>query len=380
MSHVISNEEELHWLALSLVPGLGPKKATQLVKHFQCASAIFRSSLPELESLGVPRGLAQSLLSGCTFDDAATQQQTVRSLGVALIPFTDHRYPHRLRHIYDPPPLLYARGRVELLDSVMIGVVGTRRPSAYGSAAATKLSEEMANAGITIASGMAKGIDTSAHKAALAVGGNTVAVFGCGVDHIYPAENRKLAGEIAQKGLVLSEFSVGTPAYPQNFPIRNRIVSGLSAGILVVEGAQYSGSAITARLALEQGRELYAVPGNITSKMSWVPNLLIKQGAKLVQTAEDVLAELLPEDRRRAAACRPHTAASPSQPTLDQGLTSEILRSVAARLTVDQPTHIDTLLEDLPQYSSSELIAALFELEMAGTIRQLAGKHYIKVW
>src|SRR5206468_3853663 len=169
------------------------------------------------------------------------------------------------------------------LSSLMVGVVGTRRPTAYGTAAAARLARDLSVAGLTIVSGMARGIDSAAHRAALEIQGDTVAVFGCGVDEVYPAENRKLAEQIAQAGLLLSEFPMATPPYPQNFPVRNRIISGMGAGVLVVEGGEYSGSAITAKLAAEQNREVFAVPGNITSKMSWGPNLLIKQGAKLVQ-------------------------------------------------------------------------------------------------
>lgn len=375
-----TREDELYWLALSLIPGLGAKKASQLLEHYKSPTAIFRSSLSELASLGVSGAVAQSIMSGCTFDDAATQHHSVLSTGVTLIPMLDSRYPARLRQIYDPPPLLFVRGRIQLLQTVMIGLVGTRRPTAYGTAAANKLGRELAQAGMTVASGMARGIDTAAHKGALEVGGNTIAVLGCGVDQVYPAENRRLAEQISTHGLLVSEFPMGTPAFPQNFPIRNRIVSGLTAGIIVVEGAQYSGSAITARLAIEQGRELFAVPGNITSKMSFVPNLLIKQGAKLVQGPEDVLAELPPADRRKIVEHRIAKSVQPVQTTLVEGFNSEIQRSLLARLAPDEPSHIDTLLEDLPQYSSSELIAALFELEMAGAIRQLAGKQYIKVW
>src|SRR5581483_5930919 len=177
----------------------------------------------------------------------------------------------------------FARGRLELLEGSGLGIVGTRRPTPYGLAAAERLAGDLARAGLTIISGMARGIDTAAHKSALAVGGDTIAVLGCGVDVVYPSENRRLAAEISQKGLILSEFPMGSTAFPQNFPIRNRIIAGMSSGVLIVEGAQYSGSAITAKLAIDQGREVFAVPGNITSKASWGPNLLIKQGAKLVQ-------------------------------------------------------------------------------------------------
>src|SRR5665213_2546869 len=203
--------------------------------------------------------------------------------GARLISIQDTSYPRRLREIFEPPLLLFAIGNAELMASHSVAVVGTRRPTPYGVAAAERLAGDLARAGLTITSGMARGIDTAAHKAALAAEGSTIAVLGCGVDVIYPSENKRLAAEIEAKGLVVSEFPMGATAFPQNFPIRNRIISGLSCGLLVVEGAQYSGSAITARLALDQGREVFAVPGNITSKMSWGPNLLIKQGAKLVQ-------------------------------------------------------------------------------------------------
>jgi DNA processing protein len=293
----------------------------------------------------------------------------------------DSRYPARLREIFDPPPVLFAHGRIELLDSVMLGVVGTRRPTAYGVAATERLTSDLAKARLTIVSGMARGVDTSAHKATLAAGGNTIAVFGCGVDLVYPAENRKLAATIAEKGLVLSEFPMGAPPYPQNFPIRNRIVSGMSTGVLVVEGAQYSGSAITARLAMDQQREVFAVPGNITSKMSWGPNLLIKQGAKLVQDWNDVVVELQPEDRRRLIvdgqrALGVETANTEIEETPQAQLSKELLK----RLSVDVPTHLDTLIESMEAHSSSELIAALFELEMSGMARQLPGKNFVKVW
>ena len=284
--------------------------------------------------------------------------------------------------------MLFARGKVELAKALLLGVVGTRRPTPYGMAAAERPSGDLARAGLGIASGMARGIDTATHKAALAAGGNTVAVLGCGVDIVYPSENRKLAAEIAEKGLLLSEFPMGATAFPQNFPIRNRVISGMSVGILVVEGAQYSGSAITARLALDQNRELFAVPGNITSKTSWGPNLLIKQGAKLVQEWYDVIAELPPEVRRRLIEdgrsrimgeqlTLPDTAGGPPMPA---GPWAEIGRWILGTLKVDTATHIDVLLDTLENGSPSELIAALFELEMLGLVKQLPGKNFVKVW
>jgi DNA processing protein len=322
---VFTKEDELHWLALRLIPGLGCRKASQVLSQFRTPQGIFRASRSDLESSGLSGSVAQTIASGCTFEDAVDQQQKMLETGALLIPISDPRYPQRLKEIFDPPIVLFVRGRVELLHSVMLGVVGTRRPTAYGIAATQRLSPDLAHAGLTIVSGMARGIDTAAHRSALEVGGDTAAVFGCGVDLIYPAENRKLSTEIAEKGLLVSEFPMGSPAYPQNFPIRNRVISGMSVGVLIVEGAQYSGSAITAKMALEQQREVFAVPGNITSKMSWG-------------------------------------------------------RSLLAQLKHDLPIHIDQLIETFDTLTPSEIVAGLFELELLGMVRQLPGKNFVKVW
>ncbi len=372
-----------------MTPGLGTRTAVQLIETFQTPQAVFRASRSELEAAGIGPGLAQSIASGCGFDDAVTQQQKLVETGTVLVPFNDPRYPARLKDIFDPPPLLFARGRVELMSELAVGIVGTRRPTAYGNAVAARLAKDLASAGLTIVSGMARGIDTAAHRAVLEGGGNTVAVFGCGVDEVYPAENRKLAEPLSKDGLILSEFPMATPPYPQNFPIRNRIISGMSAGVLVIEGGQYSGSAITAKLAAEQNREVFAVPGNITSKMSWGPNLLIKQGAKLVQEWNDVVVELKPDDRRRLVErCRNRLnlkgdfadeSKDPLQSSLAYG-PEGVGRTVLGHLQPDAPITLDYLVDTLGGTSPSEIIAALFELELAGLVRQLPGKSFIKVW
>ncbi len=390
----LTNEEELYWLALRMVPGLGTRRIGLLLERMRTPQAIFRASASELESAGLTGAVARSVASGCSFEDAASQQQKARDAGAQLIPIGDARYPEDLRKIFDPPPILFARGRAELLSSVCIGVVGTRHPTPYGVAATERLSGDLARAGVSIVSGMARGIDTAAHKAALASEGKTVAVLGCGVDIVYPSENRKLAAEIAAKGLIVSEFPMEATAFPQNFPIRNRVISGLSCGILVIEGAQYSGSAITARLAIDQGREVFAVPGNITSKMSWGPNLLIKQGAKLVQDWNDVVVDLPQTAQRRLID-------EGRQRILDQGLTipdetspgksaseqpqlnephQQVARRVLATLKIDQATQLDLLVDTLEGASPSEIIAALFELEILGLAKQLPGRNFVKVW
>jgi DNA processing protein len=237
---------------------------------------------------------------------------------------------------------------------------------------------------------MARGIDTAAHKGALAAEGKTIAVLGCGVDIVYPSENKKLAADIVAKGLIVSEFPMGSVAFPQNFPIRNRIVSGMSVGLMVVEGAQYSGSAITAKLALDQGKELFAIPGNITNKLAWGPNLLIKQGAKLVQDWNDVVVDLPPAVRRRLideGKARILEGATDDEPGLDlaapappPGPEGEAGRKILRLLKTDEALHLDTLLDQLEECSSSEVIAALFELEMLGLARQLPGKMFLRVW
>lgn len=379
-AHSLTQEQELHWLALKMTPGLGTRTAGQLIEKLRTPEAIFRASASELAGHGIPRAVAQSISSGCAFDDAADQQNRLAEFGSEIVPITDSRYPPRLREIYDPPVVLFARGRVELLGSLMIAIVGTRRPSRYGIVATERLSADLAAAGLTIVSGMARGVDTAAHQTALVAGGSTIAVFGCGVDLVYPAENRKLAATLAEKGLVISEFAMGAPPYPQNFPIRNRIVSGMSAGVLVVEGAQYSGSAITARLAMDQQREVFAVPGNITSKASWGPNLLIKQGAKLVQEWNDVVVELSPEDRRRLIVNgQPNLPESAEKEMEPDTPLNKMAQQIVSKLRVDEPVHLDGLLESLEGYSSSEVIAALFELELLGRVRQLPGRNFVRV-
>jgi len=386
----LSRDEELYWLALKLVPGLGTRTSGKLLERFRTPQAIFRASRTEIEGAGASGAVAQSIASGCAFEDAAAQQDLMAQAGAELITLSDPRYPQPLREIFDPPILLFARGRIELLQSLCLGIVGTRRPTPYGLAVAERLGGDLAHAGLTIVSGMARGIDSAAHKGALARGGDTVAVLGCGVDVVYPIENRKLAAELLVKGLIVSEFPMGATAFPQNFPIRNRIISGVSVGILVVEGAQYSGSAITAKLAIDQGREIFAVPGNITSKLSWGPNLLIKQGARLVQDWNDVISELPPESRR-------HLIDRGQKQILEEGAATgtvnqasllmeqaqglgPIARRAIQALQVDTPVHLDDLLEKVEDTSPSELIAALFELEMLGLVKQLPGKSFVKVW
>jgi DNA processing protein len=378
---VTTHEDELHWLALRLVTGLGARTAVKLAGQVSSIRELFRMPAEDLAALGLSGSAARSLASGCTFDEAVSQHEKLNAAGAALVPYSDPRYPPLLKEIYDPPPVLFAQGRVELLAGVGVGVVGSRRATPYGLAVAERLSAEVAAHGVVVVSGMARGIDTAAHQGALKAGGATIAVFGSGLDHIYPAENRKLAARIAAEGLLLTEFPFETPSHPQNFPIRNRIIAGMTHGVLVVEGAEYSGSLITARLALDQGRDVFSVPGNLTSKMSFGPNLLIKQGAHLVQDWYDIVENLPLEARQRLSATGRQDSETPCrQASLLLGPGGALRAQLLSYLSVDEPISLDDVVARADESSPSEILAALFDLELAALVKQLPGKRYVKTF
>ena len=282
-----------YWLALALTAGLGPTRIRKLIEHYGTAERVFQASLTELEATGMRAVSAQSIATGKSLELAQQECEKAVEAGAKIISLSDPEYPSRLKEIYDPPVVLFVKGSVEVLAQPGIAMVGTRHPTPYGSGMAERLSTDLAARGLVIISGLARGVDTASHRGAVAAKGKTVAVLGTGIDVMYPRENTRLAEQIlALGGALISEFPVGTSPTPQNFPIRNRIISGMSAGVLVVEAAEYSGTRITSRCALEQNRDVYAVPGNVTNKNSWGPNTLIKQGAKLVATWEDVWEEL----------------------------------------------------------------------------------------
>jgi DNA processing protein len=370
------------WLALALTPTLGPSRARRLVEHFESVDAIFHASLTELESAGLPAVAAQSIGTGKSRDLAQEEMVRATAAGAQLLCLGDPAYPPLLKQIYDPPVVLFVRGELDVLAKPGIAVVGTRHPTPYGIGMAERLACDLANRGLVIFSGMARGVDAAGHRGALNAKAKTVAVFGTGVDVIYPRENRRIAEQIlALGGALVSEFPMATFAAPQNFPIRNRIISGLALGVLVVEAGEYSGTRITARCALEQDRDLFAVPGNVTNKNSWGPNTLIKQGAKLCATWEDVWEELPAEVKERLVPETPSESKSPATASLfedDQAL-GPAERKIYALLKPDEATHIDQLVEQLePAVSSSEIFAALFELELSGKIRQMPGKNFLK--
>src|SRR4051812_12634787 len=370
-----------HWLALALTPGLGATRSRKLVKHFGDVQQIFRASLTELEAAEIPAESAQSIALGKS--QAAAEEELIRavSAGAEIISLDDDAYPQPLRNIYDPPVVLYVRGDASILQAPGLGVVGTRHPTPYGIGMAQRLSADLAGRGLVIISGMARGVDTHSHKGALEAKGKTIAFWGTGVDVVYPRENKKLAEQIvASGGAIVSEFAIGSFAAPQNFPIRNRIISGMSIGVLVVEAGEYSGTRITARCALEQSRDVYAVPGNVTNKNSWGPNTLIKQGAKLVATWEDVWEELPTQVKISLEADWALATETPATASLfgDEQL-SPHEKKVLRVLKQDEALQIDEIIDKLdPDVSSSEIFAALFELEMAGKIKQMPGKNYVR--
>ena len=372
----------LQWVALALTPGLGPTRARHMVEFFGGVDRIFLATLTELEAAAIPALTAQAIATGKSAELADEELARARTAGVQIVPLDDPQYPSSLREIYDPPLVLHVRGDVTTLSRPAIAVVGTRHPTPYGIGMAERLCTDLAARGLVIVSGLARGVDTAAHRGALAGRGRTVAVFGTGVDAVYPRENQRMADQIlAAGGALISEFPMSTFAAPQNFPIRNRIISGMSAGVLVIEAGEYSGTRITARCALEQNRELFAVPGNVTNRNSWGPNTLIKQGAKLVATWEDVWEDLPEHIRVHLAPVQTEKETPATASLFEEHALAPHERRILSFLKADQSTHIDELVEKLePELSSSEIFAALFELELSGKVRQLPGKNFVKTF
>lgn len=370
------------WISLNMTPGIGPRKATQLLERFGSADRVFHALRSELTALRLRPESIHSILTREFEEKAAAELEKVKNLGGDILILDDGSYPSLLREIDDPPITLYVRGNWrECFDMPCVGIVGSRRCSTYGRNAAEMLGRDLAAHGVCIVSGFARGIDSAAHRGALRARGRTIAVFGTGLDRIYPAENEKLADQIlAAGGAIVSQFPLNTPPLRENFPYRNRIISGLSLGVLIVEASERSGSLITARLAMEQNREVLAVPGNITSKNSFGTNYLIKAGAKLVQQWTDVVAEfpagmaahiLPPEVDKDGAAGQ---ASRPKK--TPEGLTGTE-KKIYQLLTPDGRTHIDTLLEK-SRLSFGEVNNALVELDLKDLIRVLPGNNYAR--
>ncbi len=372
------------WVALNMTPGIGPRAAAKLLERFGSAEAVYSATRAELEKLRLLPEAVESIIARDLFSRAEAEIESVRRLGADLLILDDGVYPALLREIYDPPITIYVKGAWEAcLDQPCVAVVGSRRCSTYGQNAAVMLARDLAQRGVTVVSGFARGIDAAAHRGALEGGGRTVAVLGTGMGEYYPRDHKRLADEIIDRGgAIVTQFPLGTPPVAENFPYRNRIISGLSLGVVVVEAAENSGSLITARLAIEQNREVFAVPGNITSRNSFGTNYLIKgAGAKLVQQWQDIAAELPPQIAARLLP--PPFGDKKKEKSLADQLTlvprglsgSETL--VLKLLTADTPAHIDMLVGE-SKLSISDLTAALLSLEMRDLIRALPGRCFVR--
>lgn len=365
------------WIALSQVIGVGSRTAAALIDKFGSPTACLDASSHSLETSSLRRETIDALKSTEPRERASRELEELAKLGGEAVILEDERYPALLRESYDPPIVLYCLGDfARAFAQPALAIVGSRRCSTYGRNVAEMLARELAERGVTIVSGLARGVDSAAHRGALDGRGLTVAVMGTGLDAAYPKENKRLAEKIAEQGALVTEFSLRTPPLSQNFPFRNRLISGVAHGVLVVEGAERSGSLITARLAYEQGRDVFAVPGNITSAKSFGPNYLIKDGAKLVQTWRDVIEEFPVEIRAGIlAAERGEQLSLESMPDDVQLSSSE--QWVLRMLKPDEPLHIDQLITRA-ELGTGELMGALLRLEMTDRIRQLPGKSFVK--
>jgi DNA processing protein len=372
------------WVELNMTPGIGPRAAAKLLERFGSAEAVYAATRPELEQLRLIPEAIDCIIARDLQSAAEAEIKDVKKLRGDILLLDDGVYPSSLREIYDPPIVIYVKGSwSECLDQPCIAIVGSRRCSTYGQNAALMIARDLAQRGVTVISGFARGIDASAHRGALEAGGRTVAVLGTGIDRYYPRDHQKLAGEILDKGgAVVTQFPLGTPPVSENFPYRNRIISGLSLGVVVVEASENSGSLITARLAIEQNREVFAVPGNITSRNSFGTNYLIKgAGAKLVQQWQDIATELPPQIAARLlpppfGEKRKEKSLADRLSFVPEGL-SRAETSVFRLLTPDAPAHIDTLI-DQSRLPMSELTNALLSLEIRELVRALPGKCFVR--
>lgn len=364
--------EKLAWVALRGISGVGPVLFHRLVQALGGPTQVFQTPSKELRAVrGVSATLAQAILGFRQWDRVEDHLSRLQAFGAEIFTLDDPGYPARLREIPFPPPLIFVKGEIKPEDSLALAMVGTRGASYYGTKTCRGLARELARRGVTVVSGLARGIDTAAHQGALEGGGRTLAVLGCGLDVVYPPENRELYGRIQESGALITEYPLGTPPEAHNFPRRNRLISGLALGVLVVEAGAKSGANITAQCGAEQGREVMAVPGPINSPTSQGPHRLIQEGAKLVQNVDDILAELPREGApvRLEAGAPPDALASP-RPAFFR-VDDPLLPLLGA-----EPLQ----LEELVQASSlpaPEVMSRLTLLELQGLVRELPGKCYV---
>ena len=355
------------WLALSNVPGVGPGRFRALLSKFGSPEETLRASFKALCAVpGVDEKTASAIKVHPDEAWLDNQIKVMQKAGADVISYESPSYPERLREIYDPPPMLFVKGTLQAEDARSVAIVGSRMATPYGRAIAEEVAGELAGRGICVVSGMARGIDSAAHRGALSKGGRTLAVLGCGVDVLYPPENHRLREAIIEGGVLLSEFPMRTEPESTNFPKRNRLISGLSLGVVVVEADERSGALLTAQHAVDQNREVFAVPGNITVPQSRGPNRLIKGGAKLVQTVDDILEEL--EGQLGGLTGRSPAKAIPADLSDEEGTVLQMLSS--------EPKHIDTISAETG-VPVQQALSILLSLELAGLVRQLPGKMFV---
>ncbi len=362
-------ENMFYWLALSLIPGVGSVLIRRLLDRFNTPEAVFRAPLKELLRIeGLGQRVAGEIRKGPSEKAVEKELSLLKKTGGRVVTLKDDDYPKRLKDIYDPPALLYLRGGFRREDELAVAIVGSRKTSGYGREITERIGEDLARHGVTVVSGMARGIDSVAHHGALQGGGRTIAVLGCGVDVIYPSENRNLFHRIVDQGAVVSEFPMGSPPEAGHFPRRNRIISGLSIGVVIVQASADSGSLITAGYALEQGREVFAVPGNVGAEGSRGTNQLIKEGAKLVESSEDILEEILPQWRGEEEMARKAEAPVLRLPEGEKSLYG---------LLSETPLHIDVIIRE-SRLDPGSVSSLLLNLELKGLISQWPGKCFSK--
>jgi DNA processing protein len=362
-------DKRCYWLALHLIPGLGNIAFKNLLDHFEEPEQVFKAGLSDLMAVdGVRQAVARKILGKEYTADPEKILKQVEKHKARILLYSDPAYPQTLRLIHDPPMVLYIKGKEIPHNLSYIAIVGSRNPTQYGLNAAEKIGQGLARRGMSVVSGMARGVDSAAHWGCLNGRGFTIAVIGTGIDIVYPASNQKLFHQITQKGAVISEFPLGTPPEPKNFPIRNRIISGLSMGVVVVEATKKSGSLITASLALDQGREVFAVPGSINSFKSVGCHFLIKQGAGLIENSDDIMDQL---GLNYPYAPKKDTLKETPIPPM------EASEETVYRLIGDYPTHIDQIAKQ-SNLEPSHVSSVLLRMELKGLITQLPGKMFVR--
>jgi DNA processing protein len=373
----MSTSIDAYWLALRRVHGVGTRVARLLLDKFGEAPRVFALREEELLAAGIYRPTAKNIVQFAQFEALEKELCELTRLGGSLIRWSDDNYPANLRQIPDPPPFLYLRGTLPAGETDCVAIVGARAASDAGLHMAHRVAMELALKRITVVSGLARGVDAQAHRGALEGNGRTIAVLGCGLDIIYPPEHRKLADSmLEQGGALLSELPLGSAPVPENFPVRNRLIAGLSLGVVVVEAAEKSGSLITARLALEQNRQVFAVPGSPLTGKTRGSNRLLKEGARLVDCVEDVMQELAPQ-LTKTAASRPVPVAGtkmrPEQPIYQAAGREQQFQAVIEHLSPSERVHIDSIVESSGM-NAQTVLGVLLELEWMGTVTQYPGK------